>query len=96
MCIACLGSAVNSIGLSNGANECELTSGPLLCLPNLLQTNGIMASIVYDIHPMLAVVVTREKLWVVKGSLSSDTRKLRHGLNLENTTNSISSIPDHE
>ena len=49
MCIACSGLAVNSIGLSNGANECELSSGPPLCVTTGAATTD-SSSIVINAH----------------------------------------------
>ena len=42
--------------------ECKLPHCPPLCPPNLLQTNGIVATIVYVVDPMLCPCVAAKGL----------------------------------
>ncbi len=54
------------IHLSNRAKKGELAHCPPLCPPNLLQTNGVVTTIVDVVNPMLRFTVAREGLRVLE------------------------------
>ena len=60
------GSRHDRICFDHRANKGELSSGPPLGVPNLLQANGIVAAVVDVVNPMLASIVAGEVLGVIE------------------------------